>query len=258
METICRLAAAQNSRILIDAEQQEFQDTIDRWTIDLMRRYNRDGKVLIYNTIQGYLKKARQKLDYQVRLSQSEGWTLAIKLVRGAYIAYDSRDLIHDTKAETDECYDGIVKDLITGNLAAFEKTQSPPVKLFLAGHNPESVAKASDLVRRLAGQESLKTVPEFAMLQGMADELGCKLIQQSEDMRKENEAGQGPAATPKVYKWSTWGSLQDCMQYLVRRAVENRGATERMKDGMSDLWKELKRRMFDRMMGRGMIPKDQ
>lgn len=258
METICRVASMQKNRIFIDAEQQAFQHTIDRWTIDLMRRYNRNGEVLVYTTIQAYLKEARQKLVHQLKLAETEGWTLAFKLVRGAYIAYDPRHLIHDTKVETDECYDGIVEDLMSGNLPGVSKANFPEIKLFLAGHNPESVAKASELVRKLGEQDALKTVPEFGQLQGMADTLGCQIIQQAEDMKEEKETPTQPVATPQVYKWSTWGSLQDCMQYLVRRAIENRGAAERMRDGMGELSGELKRRMVDWAMGRRRLPRDE
>jgi proline dehydrogenase len=46
------------------------------------------------------------------------------------------------------------------------------------------------------------------------------------------------------VYKCLTWGSVQECMQYLLRRAVENSGGTVRMKDGYAAYLGELKRRM--------------
>ena len=41
MDAILQKASAQNCRIWIDAEQQFLQGSIDRWTIDLMRKYNR-------------------------------------------------------------------------------------------------------------------------------------------------------------------------------------------------------------------------
>jgi proline dehydrogenase len=209
-----------------------------------MRRHNQDGKVLIFNTVQAYLKKARQKFEDQLQLAQNEGWTLAIKLVRGAYIDSDPRQIIYDNKDQTDDCYNSIVRDALTSNMAGIPKSDFPRIDLFLAGHNAESVAKASFLIQELAVKGELKSVPEFGQLQGMCDELGCKILQ-------GGEGSKGHVVALKVYKWSTWGTVQECMQYLVRRAVENRGATERMKDGMAELRKELRRRASNRIMGR-------
>ena len=42
MGAILQKAMAQNCRIWIDAEQQALQHSIDRWTIDLMRKYNQN------------------------------------------------------------------------------------------------------------------------------------------------------------------------------------------------------------------------
>jgi proline dehydrogenase len=251
MDAIVSRVIAQNTRIFVDSEQDEFQQAIDKWTIDLMRRHNRDGKVFIFNTVQAYLKEARQKFEHQLKLAHKEGWTLAIKLVRGAYIDSDPRQIIHDTKDQTDDCYNGIVRDVLTGNMAGIPKADFPRIDLFLAGHNADSVAKATVLVQQLAANGELKTVPEFGQLQGMCDELGCKILQDGEESIKAIDGPEKHGVAPKVYKWSTWGTVQECMQYLVRRAVENRGATERMKDGMAELAKELRRRAGNRIMGR-------
>jgi proline dehydrogenase len=82
MSAICERAAAQGSRVWIDAEQQEFQSTIDRWTVDLMRRYNTDGQALVSLTLQAYLKSARDTLERLLQQARVEGWTLGVKLVR--------------------------------------------------------------------------------------------------------------------------------------------------------------------------------
>jgi proline dehydrogenase len=82
MSAICERAAAQGSRVWIDAEQQEFQSTIDRWTVDLMRRYNTNGQALVSLTLQAYLKSARTTLEKLLQQAHSEGWTLGVKLVR--------------------------------------------------------------------------------------------------------------------------------------------------------------------------------
>lgn len=251
MDAICHKARDQGCRIWVDSEQQIMQTAIDRWTIDFMRKHNRDGRALVYNTNQAYLKSSRDKLKYQLGLANKEGWTLGIKLVRGAYIANDQRELIHDTKQDTDDSYNGLVRDLLSGTNLGFEPKDFPKMQLFLAGHNPESVDRAWELVQQLSSTGQLRVLPDFGQLQGMADELGCKIVQRCEDVTKENAVAGGKAVVPSVYKCLTWGSLQECMQYLIRRAVENSGGVERMKDGMAANWKELKRRSLGRVTGR-------
>ena len=260
MDAILQKATRQNCRIWIDAEQQALQHSIDRWTIDLMRKYNRNGKAVLYNTLQAYLKTSRTKLRHQLQLAHREGWTLAIKLVRGAYIENDIRERIHDTKAQTDESYNGIVRDLLSGSVAGISEPDFPKIQLFLAGHNATSVSEASRLIHDLQHQGKLKALPDFGQLQGMADQLGCELLQHGEDAAarafgypRTTSARSPPVAVaiPRVYKCLTWGSVQECMQYLVRRAVENRGATGAVKDGMPALARELRRRMVDGFMGR-------
>jgi proline dehydrogenase len=262
MDQICEKAKAQGCRLWVDSEQQAVQASIDRWTIPLMRKYNANNtdSPVIYNTLQSYLKQSRPKLKAQIAAAQQEGWTLAIKLVRGAYIDSDPRELIHDTKEDTDASYNGIVYDLLSGSPELGFSTSSssssspsaqdstPKISLFLAGHNPTSVNAAIDLMQTLSAAGKLKTKPEFGQLQGMADELGCSVLQRADEMRASSGARAGEkivtAAVPLVYKCLTWGSVQECMQYLLRRAIENSGGTARMKDGYAAYLAELRRRI--------------
>jgi proline dehydrogenase len=257
MDRICEKAKAQGCRLWVDSEQQAVQASIDRWTIPLMRKYNANNTdtPLIYNTLQSYLKDSRPKLKAMIADAQQEGWTLAIKLVRGAYIDSDPRELIHDTKEDTDASYNGIVHGLLSGSPEIGFSTSSsvqgstPKIHLFLAGHNPTSVNAAIDLMQSLSAAGKLKTKPEFGQLQGMADELGCSVLQRADELRassgtRAGEMNATSAAVPLVYKCLTWGSVQECMQYLLRRAVENSGGTARMKDGYAAYLAELRRRV--------------
>ncbi|KAF2230753.1 FAD-linked oxidoreductase [Viridothelium virens] len=256
MDAICQKARSQKCRLWVDAEQQMFQTTIDRWTIDFMRKYNTNGKILVYSTIQAYLKSSRDKIKYQLSLAAAENWTLAIKLVRGAYIANDQREKIHDTKAHTDESYNSIVADVLTGRNLGFlgSNGQSfPKIALFLAGHNPESVSKAWDLIQELSAKKELKVLPDFGQLQGMADVLGCRLLQKCDDLKASSESStrlddaskEEVVAVPEVFKCLTWGSMQECMQYLLRRLIENQSGADRMRDGLTAYRQELWRRWF-------------
>jgi proline dehydrogenase len=255
MDRICEKAKAQGCRIWVDSEQQAVQTSIDRWTMPLMRKYNANNTdtPLIYNTLQSYLKQSRSKLKAMIAVAQQEGWTLAIKLVRGAYIDSDPRELIHDTKEDTDLSYNGIVHDLLSGSpemgfsTSSSAQDSTPKIHLFLAGHNPTSVNAAIDLMQTLSAAGKLKTKPEFGQLQGMADELGCSVLQRADEMRAtagEKSGNAAASAVPLVYKCLTWGSVQECMQYLLRRAVENSGGTARMKDGYAAYLAELRKRV--------------
>ncbi|KAI9695083.1 MAG: hypothetical protein M1820_008945 [Bogoriella megaspora] len=256
IDTICQKAKSQKCRLWVDAEQRVFQTAIDRWTIDMMRKYNADGAPLVYNTIQAYLKSSRDKLKYQLSLAAAENWTLAIKLVRGAYIANDQRDKIHDTKEHTDTSYNSIVADTLSGQNLGFSESAGykfPKMALFLAGHNPETVSKAWNLIQDLSTKKQLKVLPDFGQLQGMADVLGYRLLQKSDDLKAASEtsalSGDVPSGknvvVPKVFKCLIWGSIQECMQYLLRRLIENQGGADRMRDGMAAYPQELRRRWF-------------
>merc|ERR1711939_299745 len=113
MLSLCHAAKAKDIRVWIDAEQQDLQPTIDEWTLLLMREFNRNGQAFMYNTFQAYLKVTPRNILKYLKIAQDEGWTMGIKLVRGAYIATERRDLIHATIEETHEAYNGIVEDLL-------------------------------------------------------------------------------------------------------------------------------------------------
>ncbi|KAK5999950.1 hypothetical protein QM012_005038 [Aureobasidium pullulans] len=213
MSTICERAAAQGSRLWIDAEQQVFQPTIDRWTVDLMRRYNTNDEALVSLTLQAYLKSARSTLGKLLHQAHDEGWTLGIKLVRGAYIGSETRSLIHSTKLQTDECYNSIATSLLTKSFPDLPKHDFPSVELFLAGHNSDSIRKAYALHQSLLRKGNIPPPPpiKFGQLLGMADDISCELLAMGDDHNTTDADNKADtSAPPMVYKCMNWGSISD------------------------------------------------
>ncbi|KAL4807232.1 FAD-linked oxidoreductase-like protein [Aspergillus unguis] len=235
LDEICTASKNRGCRILVDAESHHYLAGILRVTLDLMRKFNTDGFARIYNTYQAYLKSTPSTIDRHLQAASDEGFTLGLKLVRGAYIASDERGLIHDTKADTDHAYNSIAQGALRQELGSFGSGNKafPSVNLFLASHNKESVLSAHALHQyRLV--HGLPTVPVgFGQLHGMSDEVSFGLLQLK-----------GKNGDPMVYKCSTWGGLGECLAYLLRRAVENRDAVGRTGDEYRALKGEVRRRV--------------
>jgi len=167
----------------------------------------------------------------------------------------DPRHLIHDTKEDTDHAYDDTIRLLLTGSPAPKPVRASfydelmarllpegiGKADLVVASHNRESIQLALDL-RRQSGKPIDKpdeSIPDIgvgeltcAQLMGMADELSFDLLSKSD--------GQDI----KVYKYAVWGTTQECVKYLVRRAEENKDAVSRTSENMAACMKEIRRRM--------------
>ncbi|KUL89414.1 hypothetical protein ZTR_04291 [Talaromyces verruculosus] len=175
LDEICTKCKEQGIRILVDGESQHFQWGILRVTLDLMRKYNRDGYALVYNTYQAYLKSTPDTLAKHLAVASEEGFTLGLKLVRGAYIATDERSLIHDTKQDTDDKYNNISQGALKQQIGEFGRNGGrhfPSVNLFLAGHNKASVLACHNLHQQRL-EAKLPTVPVgYGQLHGMSDEL--------------------------------------------------------------------------------------
>jgi len=236
LDKIASEGKARGIRIIVDAESQHFQAAIAQTALELMRKYNRGNEALIYNTYQAYLKSTPSVVREHLSEAEKGGFTLGLKVVRGAYILSEERSLIHDTKQDTDDAYNGIVQGAIRlqyGELGTPSRP-FPSLNLLVASHNRESALAAHRLhqERVMAG---LPTVPViYAQLHGMSDEVSFSLLR---------EKG-GDGLPPAVYKCSTWGTMGECVGYLLRRAVENRDAVLRTKDEFLALRKEVGRRM--------------
>ncbi|PMD38381.1 FAD-linked oxidoreductase [Hyaloscypha variabilis F] len=249
IDSVCNLAAERGVRLLFDAEQQAVQAGIDAWTLEYMRKFNKTapGKAVIYGTYQAYLKATPSVLASHLAAARQDGFTLGVKLVRGAYLGSDPRHLIHETKAQTDTAYNGIAESLalrcynsILKPAESDKNAEFPEVNVVLAGHNHTSVRRIQALRTTQAQKGEPQTELVYAQLQGMADEVSCELVQAGQVEGEEV----GKVDVPKAYKYLVWGTTGECMKYLLRRAQENRDAVERTLEGRNAMAAELWRRV--------------
>lgn len=242
IERICQLAVERKVRLLFDAEQQAVQAGIDDWTMAYMLKYNTREQAFIYGTYQSYLKATGAILSKHLRMAREGGFALGVKLVRGAYLGSDPRQLIHDTKEDTDRAYDSMTEGLLrrewTAPLVAEKAGEAfPNVGIVVASHNAASVERAQAL---LASGVAKTTDVAFGQLQGMADEISCKLVL-DDKIAQQQEGTKIPPV--QAYKYLVWGSTGECMKYLLRRAHENRDAVQRTKSSRDAMLAELARR---------------
>nr|XP_036579207.1 proline dehydrogenase [Colletotrichum truncatum]KAF6786693.1 proline dehydrogenase [Colletotrichum truncatum] len=233
MHEICSAAHAKKIRILIDAEDVKHQNAIDYVALNIMSKLNCDGRTCVFNTYQMYLKSGLTKLRTHLNYSSDKNFNLGIKLVRGAYLHTEpERALLQDSKKATDVAYDTAVKFLISPSASG--KPWSADV--MLATHNSESAWKAmslyTDLVKsKTTTRGGVKSLA-FAQLMGMADEVSLKLVSEIKRLGLQTAGAGGGKANPfpavGVYKYSVWGSLEECLLYMLRRAEENKDAVAR------------------------------
>ena len=247
---ICELAKARGVRLLFDAEQDLVQSGIDIWTIKFQSRYNKTtaGQATVYGTYQAYLRSTPATLSRHLAIAQQEGFTLGVKLVRGAYMASDPRHLFWSTKEDTDKAYDGIVAALIRrewNSVLKPSEAKIPEVALVLASHNQETVRRATALRKEQDDKGESKIDMAYGQLMGMADEVSCELVMAAKAERGFAQFEKRNCVGPQAYKYAVWGSVGECLKYLVRRAEENRDAVTRAKGTRTALGAELSRRIW-------------
>lgn len=222
---ICERAISLGLGVLIDAEQTWLQDRIDDIVLLLMKKYNKQNKAVIFNTIQAYRIDRDSYLDNLLELGRKEGFSVGIKLVRGAYLETERELAVSEkrdsplwaTKQETDDCYDRCAEKLI----------QNIENVGFVAGtHNEESVEKIIALMTQLKISKDDKRV-YFSQLYGMSENLSFVLAKSGY----------------RVAKYVPYGPIEATMPYLSRRAQENSSVRGQTTRELGLIIRELKRR---------------
>lgn len=224
IDEICAAAYHADQPLFIDAEETWIQDAIDRITTNMMELYNRE-KPIIYNTLQMYRTDRLQYLKDARRQAHNDGYILAVKLVRGAYMekererakemGYESP--IHATKADTDADYDAAIEYCLR---------HSKEAAFVAATHNEKSTKMLAEQMNEIGISPDDKNI-FFSQLYGMGDTISFKLAKEGYN----------------VSKYVPYGPVADAMPYLIRRAEENSSAAGQVSRELEMLEREMKRR---------------
>ncbi|HMT08422.1 MAG TPA: proline dehydrogenase family protein [Pyrinomonadaceae bacterium] len=221
---ICSRAYELGQPTFVDAEDSWIQDAIDRHATDMMERYNRE-RPIIFNTIQLYRKDRLQFLKEARREASNNGYILAVKIVRGAYMekereraaemGYESP--IHETKAETDADYDAAIDYCLKHiNEIAF----------VAASHNETSAKLLAEKMNEMGIDPNHPNI-FFSQLYGMGDNISYVLAKKGYN----------------VSKYVPYGPVNDAVPYLMRRAEENSSAAGHLSRELEMIQAEIKRR---------------
>lgn len=222
-------ASVNKVRVLVDAEYTYMNPALSLVTMAMMKKFNKDG-AWIWNTYQCYLKESRSLVSEALSLSKKEGFCLGVKLVRGAYMDKERKlaekegrlSPIHRCWEDTNDSYNGSM------NVILEEISQKPErYRIIVATHNEESVRRAATRMAELGMDKDGGSVC-FGQLLGMCDHVSLTLA-------KEGYA---------VYKSVPYGSVDDTLPYLVRRAQENRTVLQGIRKERDLLRQELHRRL--------------
>ncbi len=224
VEEICAYAHSLEQPVFIDAEETWIQDAIDNLAREMMEKYNRE-KPIIYNTIQLYRTDRLEFLKKSHEKAKAEGYFLAVKLVRGAYMEKERARAeemgypspIQPDRAATNRDYNQALEFCVE-NIDRIA---------FVAGtHNEESI----QYLARLMSEKNIAPNHghvNYSQLYGMSDNLSYVLA--------KNDFN--------VSKYVPYGPVPDTIPYLIRRAQENTSVAGQMSRELDLISRELKRR---------------
>lgn len=224
VDAICAAGYEHNIKILIDAEESWIQDPIDELAQTMMEQYNQ-GKVIVYNTYQMYLKRGLDFLKQSLALAKQKNYLLGVKLVRGAYVEKEQLQAektkqpnpLNSDKATTDKMFD---------DAATFCLENLAHIALFAGTHNEASCYHIAQLCQQL------KIPPKnprvfLGQLYGMSDHITHNLAR----------------AGFNAIKYVPYGNVGEVMPYLFRRAQENSAIAGQTNRELELIKKELIRR---------------
>lgn len=224
IDRICAAAAEADTPVFIDAEESWIQQPIDDIANDMMSKYNR-GKVAVFNTIQLYRHDRLQFLRNSLEQAKAGGYTLAVKLVRGAYMEKErerAKEMGYPSPIQPDK--ESSDKDFDRALEFCLENIDH--LHVCAGTHNEHS----SKLLSTLMSKKNMAPKDNrvwFAQLYGMSDHISFNL----------SEAGYN------VAKYVPYGPIREVIPYLIRRAEENTSVKGQTSRELDLIRKELSRR---------------
>jgi proline dehydrogenase len=211
--------------LYIDAEESWIQAPVDALVTEMMEKYNRE-KVIVYNTVQLYLKDRLDFLKHSYESARAGGYFYGIKLVRGAYMDKERRRAaklglpspVQDTKADTDAAFDAAVEFCIH---------HVDRISVCVASHNEHSNLLFASLVHE-RGIDPKHPHLLSCQLYGMSDHITFNLAH----------------AGFRAAKYVPYGPVKDVIHYLGRRAAENTSVGGQMGRELQLLKREMERRL--------------
>ena len=200
---LCQHATKTQVPLVVDAETINIQTAIHELIVEMMQEFNSiDNKnPLIYSTIQCYRKDSLTQLRKGLADAKKNGYTFAIKFVRGAYIEDEIRmgnreKDIEPTKEKTSDNYNTALQ------MAVKDIDQ---MKIFVASHNEASIKW---FIHLLNDNNILPHDPRItvAQMMGMRADLTYALAK----------------AGVNTSQFIPYGPSDVLVPYLVRRGQEN------------------------------------
>lgn len=223
-EGICKVAHELGQPVFVDAEESWIQRGIDRWTEEMMERYNQESAI-VYQTVQLYRHDRLEYLKNLIDRAGEKGYVLGVKLVRGAYIEKENERAeemgyatpMQANKPATDQDYD----DALRLCMQYIDR-----VAICAGTHNEQS---SKLLAQLMASKDIPNNHPHvlFAQLLGMSDNISFNLGHHGYN----------------VAKYLPYGPVKAVLPYLFRRANENTAIAGQSSREVSFLRQEVKRR---------------
>jgi len=270
LRRICTRANERGITVIIDIEHTWYTPAIDAITLALTREFNKvtesRSTPLVFGTYQSYLRRGIAHLQSSISDAKKGGYTLGIKLVRGAYqpleLSFyakgsskrvgntDSEPPVWREKSLTDNTYNAsvgvILSSLKTDRLA----NDTPCVSVLFGTHNQDScnVVLNGLVDRGLADREITESGSRIRIPKQVADRVSFGQLLGMRDELTQYLVDTVIAPSPIVLKYIPYGALHEVIPYLARRAVENNsvlGGTGGAADERRIAGAELRKRLF-------------
>lgn len=223
-DKVCKLAKEKDVEILIDGEESWMQDAADALCEDMMRLYNTE-KPIVYNTLQLYRWDRLEYLKQLHERARRDGFTVGIKIVRGAYMEKE-RERAEDKDYASPICPTKEATDINFNKTLEYILEHLDTISLFVGTHNEESCYLTMELMENYGISNDDNRV-WFGQLYGMSDHISFNMA----------------AAGYNVAKYVPFGPVKDVMPYLIRRAEENTSVAGQTSRELNLLKIERKRR---------------